>query len=664
MRCKSVVLLSVLVGITAVILSRVGGVYFYEKDVGEWREKCRAGGIAVEDVRAEYDVVIIGSGIAGSITALTLGSAGVSVLVVEQKQHPHFAIGESTTPSTSYGITQLGRDWDVPELETISHYLGLKTIDCPAWPKQTFWFGHHSEGEELRPERELQLDTFQLPLGPDLHMKRDCVDHFLVCRLPKYNVDYIDHTSFIDFTERENNPTSQITFNHTTSGSVFKVRARIVLDATGHAAVLGRRYKVLQNPPRMLTNTRGLFSHFRNIPPLEDLANNGQANPSHRFKRHGGTMHHIFSGGWIWVIPFDDGVTSVGLVLDSKTYPFNASISAESEFESFINRFPTVKRHLGPRQITSVPGRIFRSPGRVQFSTKQIVLPQQGVILTPHASGFVDPLFSTGLTLSSSFVSRFVRMCADAKKSGDWDLHSFADLEKPFAEELDVIDKVVAGNFQSFVDWEIFKQYWRIWAQASSMQFASKIMQRHDTPESSVQVYAAGVKAWVDLVNQMHQTVSKGTENLSDQDPDRDAKVNKVAQDLKALMDSVANQYYGSEWDIRSNRAPSTFVTNTTAMHRWLEWAVHNHAEMQRDFDRIVYVRFYMRQGIAMLELLTRQLFSRIFGTPFHRHVAFIESMRHTDYTGGYFEFPTVFSLWNRITGRSPFPKTVDLVHK
>ena len=53
-----------------------------------------------------YDVVVIGSGIAGSSAALVLSRAGLKTLVVEHKNHPRFAIGESTIPTTTLLLHQ------------------------------------------------------------------------------------------------------------------------------------------------------------------------------------------------------------------------------------------------------------------------------------------------------------------------------------------------------------------------------------------------------------------------------------------------------------------------------------------------------------------------------------------------------------------------------
>ena len=51
--------------------------------------------------RPEYDVAILGSGMAGTILASVLARNGARVLIVDAGSHPKFAIGESTIPYTS-----------------------------------------------------------------------------------------------------------------------------------------------------------------------------------------------------------------------------------------------------------------------------------------------------------------------------------------------------------------------------------------------------------------------------------------------------------------------------------------------------------------------------------------------------------------------------------
>src|SRR5687767_9015373 len=70
----------------------------------------------------KVDVIIIGSGFAGSIMAMILRRLGKGVLILEKGKHPRFAIGESSTPLTNLLLEELARKYDLPELATFSKW--------------------------------------------------------------------------------------------------------------------------------------------------------------------------------------------------------------------------------------------------------------------------------------------------------------------------------------------------------------------------------------------------------------------------------------------------------------------------------------------------------------------------------------------------------------
>ena len=114
------------------------------------------------------------------------------------------------------------------------------------------------------------------------------------------------------------------------------------------------------------------------------------------FKLAEGTLHHIFEGGWLWVIPFNNHakstnpLCSVGLMLDPRYYPIREEISPEEEFWQFIARFPTIKRHLAGAR----PVRSWIRTHRIQYGAKKIV--GDRFCLLGHAAGFYRPTLLQG----------------------------------------------------------------------------------------------------------------------------------------------------------------------------------------------------------------------------------------------------------------------------
>lgn len=444
-------------------------------------------------VRASYDVIVVGSGIAGAIIALLLARRDIRTLVVERKSHPRFAIGESTVPTTTALLTYLSMEYDVPELAQIGHYLGLRENGCVGWPKQSFWYGVHEEGRELRADRELMLEAILLPNGPEVHMLRADVDAFLVSRLPSYGVDYVDHTELADFTKVGRDVEVRLDG----PGRSDTVRCRLVVDASGHASYFARRFGLRDEPARLRTNTRSLFGHFRGLADLDSL---GESNPVFRFKRGSGTMHHCFDGGWAWVIPFDNGTTSIGLQLDRDRHPLDPSIPPEEELRQVARRYPTMGRHFDALESVT---RLVRTD-RVQFTSRTIL--GDGFILSPHAAAFIEPLFSTGIVLTLAFCSRFARAAVAAHRDDDWDTERFRPIDEAFQREIRQIDHLVHGCFRSFHDYDVFKQYWRAWVVATVAQYSAVVLSR-GAPWGSF-LYGAGLPGFAEALGRLHADVA------------------------------------------------------------------------------------------------------------------------------------------------------------
>lgn len=507
-----------------------------------------------------HDILIVGSGIAGASLALALRKAGLTVCVVERDTHPRFAIGESTVPSTTLGFDYLGRAYSIPEFHQMSHYLGLKELGLTGYPKQHFYFAHHTEGQPLKANEELMYETLELPLGPDVHVLRADVDAFLVSRFKAYGVDYFDKTEVVDF---EKLSSGGVTLTVKDASGTRKLPGRLVVDASGHASYFAKRFDLRDPEPRLHTNTRTLFGHFENVPSLEDAV--GAPNPSFRFKRHGGTQHHCFEGGWIWVIPFDNGVTSVGVQLDPRRWPLDESVAPEEEMKRVIARFPTVQAHLGAMKAVR---KIVRT-GRVQFTSKTII--GDGFILTPHAAGFIDPLFSTGITLTQSFVSRFVPAVKRALAQPTLDMETFRPIERAFMREVETIDLIVSGNMKSWGHYDTFKQYWRIWGFATIVQYTARIVGNHSRAEGCTLMFGAAIDKWRDAVKQMHATVFAEPNGP------------QLAAKLKALMDQWPHPHDRANYELGSDRACSVAIENPPHYFRWLKWFVNENPAVKED---------------------------------------------------------------------------------
>ncbi len=263
------------------------------------------------------------------------------------------------------------------------------------------------------PEKELCFYALLPPRGPDYHANRADLDHFFVKLFPKYGVTYQDKTAVTGFESDASG--ARLTLKPEGEAAERTVTASYVVDCTGHASFLAKKFGLRKEGPELSTNSRSIFGHFQNTRFLDDIL---PPNEEVGFLRDGGTIHHVFHGGWIWGIRFDSGVMSVGITLDRDVWPLDESIPAEVEMRTIIDRYPTVKAALGemvPIRPIIRTGRVHGGTDRIQFAVSSIV--GERFILSPHSSGFIDPLFSTGILLTGAFLNRFVPLAAKAVRT-------------------------------------------------------------------------------------------------------------------------------------------------------------------------------------------------------------------------------------------------------
>src|SRR5690349_14016957 len=99
-------------------------------------------------MRIEADVAVVGSGFAGSLTALALRRIGRTVALVERGRHPRFAIGESSTPLANLLLEELADRYDLPRIRVFSKWGTWQRSrpDVAGGLKRGFTFFFHERG--------------------------------------------------------------------------------------------------------------------------------------------------------------------------------------------------------------------------------------------------------------------------------------------------------------------------------------------------------------------------------------------------------------------------------------------------------------------------------------------------------------------------------------
>jgi len=401
----------------------------------------------------KYDVAILGSGIGGSMLACILAKHGLSTLLIEETTHPRFAIGESLIPETGVRLRILAEKYGVPEIGWLGSFHALRdNVSAACGVKRSFAFLYHREGEKHDPEQTNQLPTLTPPFGPDSHLFRQDTDGYLASMSVKYGAHFRQavKVSSVELDQDE------VRIN-VASGE--PIRARYLIDAGGMRSHLSTQLSLRDDPPRFRTNTRALYNHFVDVLPTDYLLEGKKVTPSPLAQ---GTMHHIFDGGWIWVIPFNNHrestnpLVSVGLMLDRRKYPTPIG-SPEEEFRALVAKFPTVlKQFANARAVRPWVG-----TGRIQYSQSQHMGHRWWQL--PHAACFVDPLFSSGLSVLTVAIDLFAGQLLDAFRDDDFAVERFGRVQETVNAAFDHFDHVVSTSFDSFASYDLWNAWNRNW---------------------------------------------------------------------------------------------------------------------------------------------------------------------------------------------------------
>lgn len=402
----------------------------------------------------QYDVAILGSGMAGGMLGAVLARNGVKVLLLDAGTHPRFAVGESTIPFTSGMMRLIADRYQVPELRALSSFKGMRqnvTRNCGQ--KQNFGFVYHREGRKQNPEEINQL-VVPSAIRTETHLFRQDIDAYLFHVAVKYGAEPRLSTRIADI---ETDPDSGAVLR-TERGEEF--RAQYVVDGSGFRSPLAEKLELRETPTRARTHSRCLFTHMVGVRPFDDApAAKGHEQPN---PWHHGTLHHVFDGGWLWVIPFDNHpdslnpLCSVGLTLDPRKHP-KGELTPQQEFDAFLTRFPDIAwQFQGARAV-----RPWVSTGRLQYSAKQVV--GDRYCLTSHAAGFIDALYSRGLTNTMELVNALGWRLIAASRDGNWSQERFAYLENLQQGLFDFHDDLVYSSFVGFGNYELWNAVNRTW---------------------------------------------------------------------------------------------------------------------------------------------------------------------------------------------------------
>ncbi|MGJ1517121.1 NAD(P)/FAD-dependent oxidoreductase [Sphingobacterium siyangense] len=306
----------------------------------------------------QVDILIIGAGPSGSVAAGYLQKQGARVKVVEKSQFPRIVVGESLIPRVMDHFDEAGL-FDALDAQGFEKKFGARFIRG----KEVCIFDFSdkfSEGWDW---------TWQIP--------RADFDQEMANELMRKGVDLSFGT---EVTDVQFDGAKSITTVCDSQGVETKIEANFLIDCSGYGRVLPRMLNLDQ--PSRLSPHSAIFSHVNDVNrPL------GQEGSLISFDI-------LETQVWLWVIPFSNGNTSVGIVGptsfieslgEDTTTALNRAIQLS---DYYVKRFGDVPFVFEPRKLSN-------------YSTAVSKMYGPGYALTGNSSEFLDPVFSSGVCFAT-----------------------------------------------------------------------------------------------------------------------------------------------------------------------------------------------------------------------------------------------------------------------
>ena len=459
----------------------------------------------------DVDIVIVGSGFAGSLLANILTSIGRSVLVIDRGEHPRFAIGESSTPTANLVLADLVRRYQLDAIEPLVHYGSWQShypeIGCGL--KRGFSYFQHQTGENFEitvdHQNELMVAASSMDELGDTHWLRADVDSFLARQLQLAGGELWQRAQ-VELLPDDSSP-GNWRLEVKSGGELRQVRTRFLVDASGAGQWLPGSLQLENITHQLQTHSHAIYSHFEDVASWHEfLASQGAGTEDHPFHCDHAAQHHLLDGAWMWILGFQDGLTSAGIAYDPRRHP------GEKSWQQWLDSYPSLASLFASSRLADQPGRFFQG-GRLQ----RLVTPASGPgwALLPHTAGFVDPLHSTGIAHSLCAIERLAVILEE-----HWNRESLAgELEqysRRLERELGMVDRLVRGCYLGLGKVDLFRSFSMIYFAAATSFEIARLEGRQPSPAflcAEDQAFSGVVDRLLEHVEQLGQK-----NNLSDQD--------------------------------------------------------------------------------------------------------------------------------------------------
>ncbi|KTT02561.1 NAD(P)/FAD-dependent oxidoreductase [Pseudomonas parafulva] len=307
----------------------------------------------------QREVLVIGAGPSGAIAAALLKRSGHDVLVIERQRFPRFSIGESLLAHCLDFVEEAGM-LDAVQAAGFQYKNGAAF----AWGDEYTAFDF---GQTFTPGK---TSTFQV--------QRARFDQILADQAQAQGVEirYEHEVVSADM----GGPQPQVVVRRP-DGSEYLLQAQFVLDASGYGRVLPRLLDL--EAPSAFPVRKAVFTH------IEDRIDH----PGFDRDKILITTHPEYRDVWFWTIPFSDGRTSLGVVAAAERFAA-APDDLDACLKHFVAQAPGLAKVLA-NAVWDTPARTIGG-----YSANVKALHGPGYALLGNAAEFLDPVFSSGVTIA------------------------------------------------------------------------------------------------------------------------------------------------------------------------------------------------------------------------------------------------------------------------
>lgn len=357
---------------------------------------------------ASFDIGIIGGGPAGSATASYLAKAGLSVALFESEIFPREHVGESLVPATTPVLLDIGV---------------MAKVEAASFPKK---YGAAWTSAETRPIDHLGFRglTHDFRAAEILFSERDQdgVDRDYTFHVDRAKFDQIllKHAQELGAKVFQGVRVGKVDFSgdlpviSARLGNVgVDVPVRMVVDASGRQTHLGTQLKV--KVPDPVFNQYAVHTWFDNFDRKALAVDKAQSD--YIF------IHFLpVADTWVWQIPITDTITSIGVVSQKKRFKEFGGDREKFFWDTVGSRPELLDALKNAEQVKP-----FKTEGDYSYGMSQIA--GDRFVLVGDAARFVDPIFSSGVSVALNSARIASQDIIAAAAAGDFGKGRFATYE-------------------------------------------------------------------------------------------------------------------------------------------------------------------------------------------------------------------------------------------